>query len=177
MKRVDDEKLLEMLGQGIQQKQIAEFFGVVPSYITKRKKELQAADIEEPPTFATLTDQQKKFVISKVEGKTNVLAVQDAYEVTSKDSAKSLGCAMMKNPAIQESIAELMDLNGLTKNDRIKQLKKWVYSRDGNVSLKALDQSWRLDGSYQAEKIDIMGQMTEVHSLVAILKKGQTPGD
>ena len=46
MKKVDDEKLLEMLAQRIPQKQIAAHFGVAESYITKRKKKLQAAEIE-----------------------------------------------------------------------------------------------------------------------------------
>jgi phage terminase small subunit len=155
MKKVDDEKLLSMLADGVQQKQIASYFGVAESYITKRKKQLQAAEIEEPPNFATLTDQQKKFVLSKVEGKTNVLAVQEAYEVTSLESAKSLGTTLMRNPSIQASIAELMDLHGLTKNDRIRQLKKLVYSKDGNVSLKALDQTWKLDGSYAPQDVNM----------------------
>ena len=39
----------------------------------------------------------------------------------------------MKNPTIQASIAELMDFHDLTKNDRIKQLKTLVYSKDNLV--------------------------------------------
>lgn len=153
MKKVDDEKLLEMLEQGIEQKEIAAHFGCAPSYISKRKKQLMPPPaVEEPEVFATLSEPQKKFVIAKVEGKTNVQAALDSYEVVSRDSAKSLGCEMMKNPVIQQSIAELMDNNDLSKEKRIKQLKTLVYHRDGNISLKALDQTWKLDGSYQPEQ-------------------------
>lgn len=169
MKRVDDNKLLEMLDQGIPQKQIAKHFGVVESYITKRKKQLRATEVVEPMSFSKLTNQQKKFVISKAEGKTNVQSVLDSYEVTSQESAKSLGTTLMKNPAIAASIEELMVSVGLSKEDRIRQLKKLVYSRDGNVSLKALDQTWRLDGSYQPERhvveVDIEAIMNRAEQL------------
>ena len=167
MKKVDDQELMEMLAKGIEQKKIAEHFGVNPSYITKRKKQLMpAAVIEEPETFSTLTDQQKKFVIAKVEGKTNIQAVTENYEVTSKDSAKALGSQMMQNPAIQQSIAELMDNEGLTKLNRIKQLKKLVYHNDGNISLKALDQTWKLDGSYSPEKHEYISDV-EIRAIIA----------
>jgi hypothetical protein len=110
-----------------------------------------ATEVEEPETFATLTEPQKKFCIAKAELKTNVQAVTEAYEVTSPESAKSMGSVLMQNPAIRASIAELMDNHGLTKDNRVKVLKTHVYSKDGNVSLKALDQSWKLDGSYTPE--------------------------
>ncbi len=112
---------------------------------------MMATEVVEPETYSTLTDQQKKFCLAKSSGMTNILAVQTAYEVTSPESAKSIGSALMKNPSIQASIAELMDSHGLTKDNRIKVLKTHVYSRDGNVSLKALDQTWKLDGSYSPE--------------------------
>jgi phage terminase small subunit len=158
MRKVDDEKLLDMLHSGMQQKTIARLFGVSPQYINKRigqLKSYEASEINEPPTFATLTTAQKKFCISKAQGETNIAAVMQSYEVTSQKSAKSLGTTLMRNPSIQASIAELMDLHGLTKNDRIRQLKKLVYSKDGNVSLKALDQTWKLDGSYAPQDVNM----------------------
>ena len=166
MKKVNDEKLLEMLRQEIPQKEIAKYFGCAESFITKRKKQLMATRIEEPETFANLTDQQKKFVIAKAEGKTNIVSAQTAYEVTSPESAKSMGSSLMKNPSIQASIAELMDSHGLTKDNRIKQLKNLVYSKDGNVSLKALDQTWKLDGSYSPERHEYISS-EEIRMLIA----------
>jgi hypothetical protein len=165
MKKVDDEILLQMLHSGTEQKQIAAFFGCAPSYITKRKKYLQLQNIVMPESFAALTQQQQKFVLAKVSGKTNVAACQDAYETTSMESAKALGSNMMKNPDIQASIAELMDMHGLTKDARIKQLSTLVYHKDGNLSLKALDQSWKLDGSYAPEQRQI-----DVNVLVDVLE-------
>jgi len=166
MKKVDDQELMEMLSKGIEQKKIAAHFGCAPSYITKRKKRLMPVNLEEPDIFSTLTNQQKKFVIAKAEGKTNIQAVTDNYEVTSKESAKALGSQMMQNPAIQKSIIELMDMNGLTKESRIKQLKKLVYHNDGNISLKALDQTWKLDGSYSPERHEYITDV-EIRALIA----------
>ncbi len=159
MKKVDDEKLLQMLAEGKAQKEIAAFFGCAPSFITKRKRQLQAAEVEEPPTFAGLTEKEKKFCLAKAEGKTNVQAATIAYEVTSPESAKAMGYNMMQKDTIQASIAEIMDVHGLTKEARIKQLKALVYHRDGNISLKALDQTWKLDGSYAVKPDDEQGRL------------------
>lgn len=169
MKKVDDEKLLAMLEQKIPQKEIAAFFGCAESYITKRKKRLlPGPNMDELESFSSLTDQQKRFVIAKAEGQTNVQAVTNSYEVTSKESAKSLGTQLMQNPVIQKSLTELMNIHGLTREDRIKQLRKLVYHNDGNISLKALDQSWKLDGSYAPEKHDNITEV-EIRTVIALL--------
>lgn len=168
MKKVDDQELMDMLNKGIPQKDIAAHFGCAPSYITKRKTQLMPRQIEVPETFSTLTDQQKRFVIAKAEGKTNVQAVTENYEVTSKESAKALGSQMMQIPAIQKSITELLDLNGLTKDNRIKQLKTLVYHHDGNVCLKALDQTWKLDGSYAPEQHEYFTDV-EIRAILATI--------
>ena len=169
MKKVDDEKLLEMLEQKIPQKEIAALFGCAESYITKRKKRLLGPNIDELETFSSLTDQQKRFVLAKVEGQTNVQAVTNSYEVTSKESAKSLGTQLMQNPAIQKSLTELMNIHGLTKEDRIKQLRKLVYHNDGNISLRALDQTWKLDGSYAPEQ-NVNYTLVDIRALVAAVE-------
>lgn len=170
MKKVDDEKLIEMLEQKIPQKEIASYFGCAESYVTKRKKRLLGPNMDELETFSSLTDQQKRFVIAKAEGQTNVQAVTNSYEVTSKDSAKSLGTQLMQNPAIQQSLTELMNYNGLTKEDRIKQLKKLVYHNDGNISLRALDQTWKLDGSYAPEQ-HTNHTLVDLRALVAVVER------
>lgn len=165
-KKVDDVKLLEMLRDGIEQKRIAAYFGCAPSYITKRKKRLQVTEIEEPPTFATLTDQQKKFCIAKAEGKTNVQAVTDSYEVTSAASAKSLGYTLMKNGEIQKAIAELMEEIGMGRHYRVRKLKSHVENLDPSISLRALDMGFRLADDYPAIKsrnLNINANIMDLH--------------
>ena len=44
---------------------------------------------------------------------------------------------------------------GLTKRSRVQVLKRHVYAKDPNVSLKALDQTWKLDGAYIEKHINL----------------------
>ena len=177
MKRIDDEKLLSLLEQGIPQKEIAKRLGCVPSYVTKRKKQLMATTNDEPETFETLTESQRNFCIAKAQGKTNIEAVTEAYRVTSPESAKVMGSVLMKQDAIRKTIGELLDESGLTKDACVRQLKTLVYSKDGNVSLKALDQRWRLEGLYQAEparvEVDIKVLQLDLTKACEALRKEQ----
>jgi len=59
---------------------------------------------------------------------------------------------LAKDPDIRQAIADLMDEKGLTQDYRIGKLKEHVDNLDPNVSLRALEQSWKLDGSYAPEK-------------------------
>jgi phage terminase small subunit len=150
MKIIDDNKLLEMHNEGTMQKDIAAFFKVSPVAISKRLKRLVAVpDILDK---YNLTDQQKSFVVEKAKGKTNTQAALESYETTSRKSAKVIGSQLMDNPSVKMAIDELMDHHGLTKSYRVLKLKQHVDNRDPNISLKALDQTFRLDGSYKPEE-------------------------
>jgi hypothetical protein len=72
--------------------------------------------------------------------------------VKSRESAKVLASNLMKRPDVKQAITDLMDQKGLTQEYRVERLKSHVDHADPNISLKALDQSWRLDGSYAPER-------------------------
>jgi hypothetical protein len=82
-------------------------------------------------------------------------AAMTAFDVTSRASAKSLGCTLMTKFDIQLAVAELMQQQGLTRASRGRKLKQHVDDRDPNVSLKALDQSWKLEGAYTEKHINL----------------------
>lgn len=152
-RKIDDNILLEMLQQGKKQKDIAAHLGVSPAAICKRLKRLLPA----PETVLDkydLTDKERAFVVEKAQGRTNTQAALSSYEAGSIQAAKVIGSQLMRKPEIKSAIEELMDSHGLTKSYRIGRLKNHVDNRDPNVSLKALDQSWKLDGSYAPVKID-----------------------
>ncbi len=48
-----------------------------------------------------------------------------------------------------------MQEEGLTRRNRIQVLKQHVYAKDPNVSLKALDQTWKLEGLYTEKHINL----------------------
>lgn len=152
--KIDDDQLLEFLKEGkMTQNEIAKHFNCSPAAITKRKQRLEAA-LNVPDSFKNLTDKEQKFVLAKVEGKTQTQAALDSFECGSMDSAKNIGSQLMQRGDIQKAVSELMHEEGLTKRSRVQVLKKHVYAKDANISLKALDQSWKLDGAY-----------TEVHEI------------
>ena len=61
----------------------------------------------------------------------------------------------MAKPDIQVAVADLMQQQGLTRTYRVQKLKKHVDNRDPNVSLKALDQSWKLEGAYTEKHVNL----------------------
>jgi predicted transcriptional regulator len=149
-RKTDDNVILRLLQEGKNQKQIAQHFGVSPVAIHKRIKRLTPPP--ETPNFNRLTDKEKKFVLGKVEGKSNIQAVMQSYDVTSKKSAKAMGSQLMAKPGIQMSITELMEYCGIDKPYRIRRLKNIIDCHDLNIAHKGLDMSFKLDGSYAAEK-------------------------
>jgi hypothetical protein len=144
---------LERVKRGeMSQKEVAVKHRCAESYITRIKK--GSLPLVEPESMKLLSEEDKRFVFAKVEMKYGADAAEAVYQVQNRNSAKALACMKMKDPLIRASVVELMDMRGLTKDDRIQQLKKLVFSKDGNISLRALDQTWRLDGSFQPLQVD-----------------------
>lgn len=149
-RKIDDTKLLEMLHQGMQQKEIARIMNVSEPAICKRLKRLRP----QPDTVLdkyNLTAQQKMFVVEKAKGKTNTEAALESYEASSRKSTKVIGSQLMAEPEIKMALNELMDTY-LPQHYRIRKLRTHADNPDPTVSLKALDLSWKLDGSYAPEK-------------------------
>lgn len=149
-RKTNDQEILRLLKEGKNQKEIAQHFGVSPVAICKRIKRL--APPPEMPHFDQLTDKEKKFVLEKVKGKSNIQAATQSYDVTSKESAKVIGSQLMAKPGIEMSIIELMDYCGIDKPYRIRRLKQIIDASDLNIAHKGLDTSFKLDGSYAPEK-------------------------
>jgi DNA-binding MarR family transcriptional regulator len=149
-RKIDDELLLQMIGEGKQQKEIAEYFGCSPVAVHKRLKRLSPVTL--PESVEKLTDKRRKFCIAIAEGETRTNAVMKSFEVTSRQSAKVMGSHLMSDPDIQTAIQDLMAEEGLTRRYRVQRLKSCIDHKDPNVVLKGLDTSFKLDGSYAPEK-------------------------
>jgi len=66
-----------------------------------------------------------------------------------------MGYQLMQKPDIQTAVAELMQEEGLTRRYRVQKLKGHIDHPDPNVSLKGLDQSWKLDGAYTEKHVHV----------------------
>jgi len=149
-RKTNDQEILRLLQEGKNQKEIAQRFGVSPVAIHKRLKRLTLPP--PPESLQKLTKKEQKFCIAIAQGKTATQAVMDSYETSSRKSAKVMGSQLMAKPEIQMSIMELMDYCGIDRPYRIRRLRNIIDCRDLNIAHKGLDMSFKLDGSYAAEK-------------------------
>lgn len=172
-RKTNDEEILKLLQLGKNQREIASYFNVSPVAIHKRIKRLTPPP--DMPHFNQLTDKEKKFVLEKARGKSNIQAVTASHDVSTKESAKSMASQLMAKPEIQMSITELMDHVGIGKGYRIRRLRQIIFSSDLNISLKGLDMSFKLDGSYAPEKHlgiiiyeDVSKRLEEINAELAL---------
>lgn len=151
MRKINDDLLLQMIQEGKQQKEIADFFNVSPAAICKRLKRFTPP----PPSLEVLTDKEKRFAIEKAKGATSTQAAIKSYECSSLQSAKAIGSQLMGKQEIREAIEDLMGFHGLTRSYRVQKLKEHVDNRDPNVSLKAIDLSNKMDASYVETRVNL----------------------
>jgi hypothetical protein len=181
-RKIDDNILLDQVKAGVKQKEIAKFFKVSPVAVCKRLKRLIP-----PPNLDHLTDKRRAFVVKVSQGNSATSAAMQTFACKDRKSGKVLGSQLMKEPEINEGIKAVMDYWGLTRSYRVQRLKGHVDHRDPNISLKALDQSWRLDGYVEKHLnvgIDIQAinqQFEEAKRELAVIEKkilertGKTP--
>ena len=146
--------LLKMHAEGKPLSQIGTFFGISKQAISKRLKRLQPPEV--PESFKNLSKKEQRFALEVADGKTQTDAAMVSHDCVSRDSAKSMGYQLMQKPDIQTAVAEIMQEEGLTRRYRVKKLKSHIDNPDPGVSLKGVDQTWKLDGAY-TEKIQISG--------------------
>jgi len=116
-----------------------------------------------------LTPRERKFVIEFVKNLSQTEAARLSFNLGGKSdnatkkqkdvTARTLGHNVRKRPNVIKAIDMLMDEYGLSDIDRIVRLSELVHGSDSNVSVKALDQSWKLSGSYAPEKRMLLGKL------------------
>jgi predicted transcriptional regulator len=158
MRITNDDTILQMLKDGHTQKEIAAHFGVSPAAICKRVKKI----LPPPESLQDLTEKEQVFAVAMSKGMTQTDAAMTAFDVTTRASAKSLGSTLMAKPDIQMAVGDLMQQQGLTRTYRVRKLRQHVDNHDPNVSLKALDQSWKLEGAYTEKQVHVTATYAEL---------------
>ena len=158
MQRIDTNLLLKMIREGKSQKECAKHFRVSPVAVCKRLKRL----LPPPKSLENLTDKERKFAIEVAKGRTATQAALNSFEVSSINSAKVIGSQLMDKPEIKIAIDDLLDYHGLTKSYRVQKIRQHVDHNDPNVSLKALDMSFKLDGTYAPEKHQVVSASIQI---------------
>ena len=106
-----------------------------------------------PASLAKLTHKERKFIEGLSKGLSKTEACSQAYDVTSRDSAKALGHTLSKNPEISTALADLMEHHGIGRSRRFQKLAEHIENQVPTVSLKALDTSFKLDGYQQKNDV------------------------
>ena len=76
-------------------------------------------------------------------------AAKESFDVTTHESAKIVGSTLMKTPEIQQAIAEVLAVEGLTKQRLVARLREHVENDDdAGVNLKAVTVGLDLHGAF-----------------------------
>jgi len=168
MKKINHDELQEMLKGGRTQSDCARHFQVSEAAICKAVKRMRANEI--PASMEKLTEKERAFVLNLAEGKSKTESALVAYDCTSRETAKVLGYRMAKDPDVAAALTDIMSQEGISRRRRIQRLRDLIESKDLTAVSKGLDMSWKLDGSYAPEKLDVMGQMASVLATVAEIR-------
>jgi hypothetical protein len=148
MRKIIDTELLTLIDQGMLQKEIAQRFQCSPAAISKRLRKLRQRI---PKAFDKLNVKKQNFAIALATGESKTKAAALFYNTSTVDSARTIGKRLGGDSDIQTAVAEILQRNGLTKQYRVNRLRELVDSLDSNVALKAIDMTFKLDGSYSPE--------------------------
>jgi len=150
--KIDDDVLLEMMAQGKSGVEIARHFGCSSAAVSKKFINLKRKRL--PLSFKSLTTKQQKFCLEVAAGKSRKEAALTSYDCSTLGGARSIGNELMKEPNIKIAISDLMAQSGINRKFRIRKLGEHINHKDPTISLKALDQSWRLDNLYNDQPIN-----------------------
>ena len=147
-RKSNDLIILEMLKQGKQQRDIAKHFEVSEAAISQRLKRLAPR----PASVQRLTPKEQSFAMAVAHGKTQTAAAIDAFDVTTRDSAKTIGARLMKDAEVVTAIKDILQQEGATPEWVAKRFKHWGDSPDPQASLRATENVAKLHDMYPANK-------------------------
>ncbi|MCX5825639.1 MAG: terminase small subunit [Deltaproteobacteria bacterium] len=153
MGKINQDELQAMLKDGKSQAECSRHFGVSEAAVCKAVKRLKAAVM--PASMEALTDKQRAFTLNLASGMNATESAMQAYDCTSREAAKVLGCRMAKEPDIATALADIMAQEGIPLRRRIKRVRDLIESADLSAASRGLDMSFKLDGAYAAEKIQV----------------------
>ena len=166
MRKIISTELLELLDQGMSQKEAAQHFNCSEPAISRRLKKIRP---RVPQAFDKLTKKQKNFALALADGQSKSRAAALAYDTSTVDSARTIGKRLSADSDIQTAVSEILQRNGLTKQYRVNRLRELVDSLDSNIALRAIDMTFKLDGSYSPENHNV-----NVRTYEALVEHRQT---
>ena len=170
MRKIDDERLLELFHSGVPQVTIAAEFQCSPAAVSKRLHRLLPL-----PDISHLTEKQRTFALEVAKGYSPTEAACRAYDCKDRSSAKVIGSEMMAKSEVKEAISEIMDSVGFTRRFKVQRLMHFAGHADGSVALKAIDMGLKLRDEYPGKGENVVGYNFTQVNLSQILQTNETP--
>lgn len=175
-RKTDITELLKLEAQGWSMKDLAKHFKCSRPNISKLLKRHKPPQV--PDSLKGLTEKEQAFVLARASGKSQTQSALESFDCINRGTAKVLGHELMQKPDIERAVSEVMQEEGLTKRYRVKKLKQHVDHANADVSLKALDQTWKLDGAYTEKYVhlhvdysDCVKELSELDRKILELEK------
>lgn len=155
-RKIDDDRMLELIDEGLPQKVVAERLGVSPAAVCKRLAKLRPAPAEPLPFFDALkSDKERQFVVELAGGVSQTEAASRAYDTTSRESAAVVGSQLMQRPGVREALEEIMNREGLTRSHLIRRLKQHVDGKDPATSIRATEIGLKAHGELVEKRMNL----------------------
>lgn len=152
-RKINDALLNEMLQEGKTYKEIGAALGVSAPAICKRVRRIKL--MNPPDSFRQLTQKEQKFVMGIVEGKSRTQSVLEAFDCSSRASAKAMQHELSEMPKIQQALTEMgqrFELIGKGRGYRAGRIGQHMESNDPVISLKAVEMACKLSDDFPATK-------------------------
>ena len=142
-----------------------------PGLLKKRNKYKRQLP---PESLLAITSPAKRiFLEARAAGMGNKQSARLAYPDAAESSLPVMASQIMAEPMAQVAMQDLMARNGIDKNHRISVLAQVINSPDKNLAVKGLDQSWKLDGSYAPDRLDVTQHIDARQALLLLESMGQ----
>ncbi len=149
-------------------KEAAALLGISPPGLHKKIAKYKRQ--QPPESLLKLTEQRQKFCIAKASGLGNKASARIAFPDAKEESLSPLARKVLNDPDVNTTISTLLARHGMTKDHRISRLADCLSSADLNIVLKTLSETWKLDGSYAADKLDVrLATAADIRSLQALI--------
>lgn len=152
-RKINDSVLSQMLSEGKSYKEIGQVMGVSAPAICKRVKRIKL--MNPPDSFRALTQKEQKFVMGIVEGKSKTQSALEAFDCSSRASAKAIQHELCEMPKIQQALTEMgqrFELIGKGRGYRAERIGQHMENSDPVVSLKAIEMASKLSDDFPATK-------------------------
>ncbi len=167
-RKVPLKTLKEMLDKGMLQKDIAEELGFTKETVCRAVKKLNRL----LPLYQ-LSEKERVFVKELAAGANQTEAAARAFDCSSRDSAKVIGCQLANRPDVKEGMGAWLEFKGMGREQRAEKLVKHFNDIDPSISLKALELGMKASRDFPDSKD--AGEKPHVVYVVSFMPMGTPP--